>query len=363
MKRIPFVFTLALIVLLASCNLPGGQATPSSPDAAFTQAAETVAAELTRVALLASPTPDLPTETFTPSPSNTPPSTPTFTAVPCNLAAFVSDVTVPDNTQMNPGQTFEKIWRLRNVGSCTWTSSYKVTFEKNNGLGVPAGYSQPLTAGVVPPGQTVDISVNLTAPVANGTYRGDWALRDPGNVLISTFIVIIKVNATPTTTTLAPVAGEGGAVRADGGVFLNDYVIGDSAGNSGLQAFISYDISGIPAAAFITEVKVDLAGSGQSSLGNAFTFGCLRLYPDDYGALDAGDYYLGALGSPYVEWCSAASLTNVVVDGDLKTLIQSRLGNTRIKVRLQFPTANNANGAADSVRFTSPRLIVSYTAP
>jgi hypothetical protein len=45
MKKWLYAFALILMLILVGCNLPaGGQATPSSPEAAFTQAAETVAA-------------------------------------------------------------------------------------------------------------------------------------------------------------------------------------------------------------------------------------------------------------------------------------------------------------------------------
>jgi hypothetical protein len=263
---------------------------------------------------------------------------------------------------MNPGQAFTKIWRLTNAGTCTWTSSYKVTFDRNNGMGKPTGYTQSLGA-IVPPGQSVDISVDLTAPVANGTYRGDWSLRTPDNLPMMSFIVVIKVNATPTTVNLSPVSGESGSVRGDSSVFPDQIAIGDSDSNFTLQGFVSYDISGIPASAVITEVKVDLVTGGYTPSGSPFGLGCLRLYPQDYGALDAGDLYGGSLGTPYVDWCNTTDLGNIQTDQDTKALIQSRLGTTRIRLRFQFQTGVSANGIADALQLLSPRLIVSYTAP
>ncbi len=49
-------------------------------------------------------------------------------------------------------------------------------------------------SGNVNPGQTVDISVNLTAPSSNGTYTGYWGLRNPSGVIFTHFYVQIKVN-------------------------------------------------------------------------------------------------------------------------------------------------------------------------
>jgi hypothetical protein len=91
---------------------------------------------------------------------------------------FVSDVTIPDNTELDPGAVFEKTWRLRNAGACTWTSAYTLVYEGDNVLNAPA--SVPLTTGSVPPGGTVDVSVTLTAPSTTGTYRQNFKLANAG---------------------------------------------------------------------------------------------------------------------------------------------------------------------------------------
>jgi hypothetical protein len=96
------------------------------------------------------------------------------------LAAFVSDVSYPDGADVEPGDSFTKTWRLRNNGSCTWTSSYALVFDHGDGMNGPAAV--PL-AGAVPPGGTVDLSVNLQAPNSPGTYQGYWLLRNNSGVL------------------------------------------------------------------------------------------------------------------------------------------------------------------------------------
>ncbi len=97
--------------------------------------------------------------------------------LPCNLAAFVGDVTYPDDTAVPAGTSFEKKWKLMNAGTCTWTSGYKVIFVSGDAMG-GAG-STVLTNGVVNPGNSVDISVNLKAPSDPGTYRGNYKLQAP----------------------------------------------------------------------------------------------------------------------------------------------------------------------------------------
>ena len=38
----------------------------------------------------------------------------------CDNSAYVSDVTIPDGTEVAPGEAFTKTWALVNTGNCTW---------------------------------------------------------------------------------------------------------------------------------------------------------------------------------------------------------------------------------------------------
>lgn len=173
-----FIFTL----FISACNLPVRNQTPTGIEAISTQAALTVTA--------AAGLPIVETPSFTPSADvtattdtqSTPQASVTNTPI-CNLASFVSDVSIPDNANININSGFTKTWRLRNVGSCTWTSGYQIIFDSGEQMGGPA--SQQLTNGTVPPGQTVDVSINLTAPNSAGTYKGNWRLRDPNGAIFA----------------------------------------------------------------------------------------------------------------------------------------------------------------------------------
>ncbi len=116
-------------------------------------------------------TPPTPTPVVVPIITETP--VPTGT-VGCDKAQFISDVTVPDGTTFAPNATFTKTWRLKNVGTCTWTPAYSVSFVSGDRMG---GVDTLLPQSVVP-GQTVDVSVNLTAPSLAGSYRGYWELKN-----------------------------------------------------------------------------------------------------------------------------------------------------------------------------------------
>jgi len=184
-----FRFALPIFVLLLAslaCNFPReGTPTPSGPELLKTYAAQTIQAQLTLVATGIQPTftqgGTLPT--ITPSPSLAPTSaaaatsTPTTTEGVCDQAGFEKDVTIPDNTIIGAGQEFTKTWRLRNDGTCTWNSGYAIVFDHGDAMGGPA--SAVLTDQLIAPGETVDVSLDLTAPESPGTYQGYYKLRNP----------------------------------------------------------------------------------------------------------------------------------------------------------------------------------------
>ncbi len=129
----------------------------------------------------------LPTSTFTPEPTGTATLEPTATIAPteteqpvlvegCDVAAFITDVTVPDGKEFDPGTKFVKTWQILNDGTCTWNSFYKLYFVSGDKMSGPT--SQQLTVVDVPPGASIDVSVELTAPDDPGTYRGNWGLKN-----------------------------------------------------------------------------------------------------------------------------------------------------------------------------------------
>ncbi len=379
MKKSSLVFAGLMILVLVACNLPSPvQPTASSPDAAFTQAAQTVAAELTSIALDASPTPNipsdtpLPTNTFTPAPTNTPIVTATNTPLPCLMVGFNKasiDVTIPDNTVMSPGQSFTKTWRLINLGTCTWNSSYQLVFDHGDSMGVPDNYAQTLTAGSVGPGQYVDVSVSLTAPSVAGTFVGYWRFRDPNKIYFGiggagAWVVKIKV-VNSVTVTLTPVApgAVSGTIRADAGPFA-DFTVGESNADitKMTEVFLTYDLSGIPNNATITEVKTDFS-SYSAPEGNPFGLGVLNGYLANYGpTLEPSDFVAAFLPGNVIDWGSVGVLNIIEASPELKAAIQSRLDTDKLQLRLQFPGSNN-DAVKDRLTFTNPSLIVKYVTP
>jgi hypothetical protein len=82
---------------------------------------------------------------------------------------------VPDGTTVNATEKFTKTWRFKNIGTCTWTTSYKFVFIGGDRMDTVDSITLPNN---VAPSETIDISIELTAPEAPGRYRGNWAFED-----------------------------------------------------------------------------------------------------------------------------------------------------------------------------------------
>ncbi|HEY3311685.1 MAG TPA: NBR1-Ig-like domain-containing protein [Anaerolineales bacterium] len=203
--------SIFLTVSLAACNLP--VATPNAAatlQGVYTAQASTVEALQTQARVTLTPMPSVtfptlqpltPVASITPLSSPVPPTAPpqpTRTLVSyCDWASFVKDVSYPDGSVVSPGMQFTKTWRLKNIGTCTWTTSYGIVFMKGDNMNGEANTKMPET---VRPGETVDISIVLTAPASGGSYRGYWVLRNKageifglGGAALEPFFVDIKV--------------------------------------------------------------------------------------------------------------------------------------------------------------------------
>lgn len=141
-----------------------------------------------------------PSHTYTPTQTATASITPlfpgyiTWTPSTCDYSAFVKDVTIPDGTFLDPGTPFTKIWRITNIGSCTWTPEYRFQYISGNQMGADTIYL-PVT---VAPGETFDLALNMIAPEIPEDYSNFWRLRNPaGEIFGTTFGAVITVTSDP----------------------------------------------------------------------------------------------------------------------------------------------------------------------
>jgi hypothetical protein len=220
-----FLSGVLILIGLTACG-PSAPVDPGSDntDILYTQAAQTVVAkltleagqtaiaQLTEIAQQATPTASMEAEnpppaspspvpaTATANPTNTPepsatPLPPTATPLPpsptplpptatpilvaCDWASFVADVHISDGETLKSGATFTKTWRLKNIGSCTWTREYSLVFVSGAQMDAP---NRVWLDTQVRPGETVDVSMQFKAPTRAGEYIGYWQLRNANGV-------------------------------------------------------------------------------------------------------------------------------------------------------------------------------------
>lgn len=195
-----FRLSTALLVAgigLAACSSSANSTKPANASSIQTMAAQTIIAQFTQeasatqaaltamgptqtpIVVTSTPLPATATPLITDTPTRTVTPIPTATAtpvpVPCDWAMYVKDVTYPDDSVVPAGEDFTKVWRLKNIGTCTWTTDYDIVFAGGDQMGGDKVIPLPAT---VRPGEWIDISVDLTAPTKKGTYQGFWKLRN-----------------------------------------------------------------------------------------------------------------------------------------------------------------------------------------
>jgi len=194
MKTIHSLCTIALLLLLTACGAtPEPTVTPVDIGAIQTSAVATTIAGVTQTAAAYTPTPEA-TPTITETPTLAVTETPAITATPtvniCDEMVFVSDSTVPDESVMAPGQEFVKTWKVRNAGSCTWSTGYTIVYGGYSDR--MSGQTTPLTTDV-PPSTEAEISMALKAPSTPGRYVSAWRLVNNNGYTFGTPLIVIII--------------------------------------------------------------------------------------------------------------------------------------------------------------------------
>lgn len=138
-------------------------------------------------------------------------------------AVLLEDVTIPDNTRVEAGKSFTKTWRFKNTGTCHW-NNYTINFLTGDRMGAPDSAPIPDTLA----GSEADVSLELTAPTADGSYSGYFTLKDADGESINvgaekTFWLKIVVG-NPATAPVSPPRGTstgGTSGNTTGGVTAN----------------------------------------------------------------------------------------------------------------------------------------------
>lgn len=173
-----FATALVLLGLLsAACTRPGGG--PSGPEGG------------------ASPS----DPTARPATVDLTPQTPASAQGQCvDEARFLEDLSVPDGTVVEPGESVDKRWSVRNTGTCDWGPGYRlVPLGENPLAGVGEVALYPAKAGA-----EAIWRVTFEAPAEAGEYLGQWQAASPsgGRFGESVFsLLVVAEEADPATAT------------------------------------------------------------------------------------------------------------------------------------------------------------------
>ena len=219
-------------ILLSACGTTTPEETAEAVDISTDVPTETLAPPTKTEVPTATP---IPQDTLTPTvaPTLTPTATlpPPENAADCtNAARFISDVTIPDNSDLNIGEAFTKTWRVKNTGSCIWWSGYTLTHYSELSMSAPEFAILPRTN----PGETADLSIDLVVPGGAGFYRGNFVIRNPQGLVMGIegdsrlwviFNAVDNSSAVVSEPTTAPVAA------ADGDEGSNEDDVVNSSGD------------------------------------------------------------------------------------------------------------------------------------
>jgi len=90
-------------------------------------------------------------------------------------AELVKHVSIADGTVIEPGGRIDKVWKVKNTGTCTWGEGYLLVFYSGDQMRAPDYQALPGTV----PDKTTNIGVTMVAPFAPGTYTAVFRLKSP----------------------------------------------------------------------------------------------------------------------------------------------------------------------------------------
>ena len=145
---------IGLCILIVGCQSPDSSGTPT-PEVLFI--------------------PPSPGSSFLASTQVLAPAPPTQQGNCQNQLTYLKDLTIPDETEVKPGEKITKRWLIVNEGSCNWDQSY--SFQMISGLSLGAKKVQEL----YPARQSARaiLEINFTAPDNPGRYNTWWQAHDP----------------------------------------------------------------------------------------------------------------------------------------------------------------------------------------
>ncbi len=188
-------------------------------------------------------------------------------AAACLSAAFEADVTVPDGTHFDNGESFVKTWRLRNNGTCDWPEGTVLAFVSGSKMGGP----DSVQVGAVKAGQSVEISVNLVAPAESGNFTGMWVLKAGGAEIPGGKVTVVIRAGNVAAAPPAPAPGARGSFELGGHVRDLNFPYANLMHYAGMnwakvQVHYAENAAGIIQAAHARGFKIQLSALGSPSM-------------------------------------------------------------------------------------------------
>ena len=96
---------------------------------------------------------------------------------PGDKSRFVDDITIPDRTGVQPGQSFHKVWEIENVGSVPWKNRF---LQRENPLEGPGRLKSPERVRIpdTAPDKRCRIGIDLVAPDEPGMSYAEFKMVD-----------------------------------------------------------------------------------------------------------------------------------------------------------------------------------------
>lgn len=118
-----------------------------------------------------------PPVTATPTPAEAPDDAdrPQATPVCIDNLTFITDVSIPDGTEVQAKATLDKRWEVKNSGNCNWDERYRLRLIA--GPAMEAVQEQALYPARSE-GQVI-LQIVFQAPAEPGSYRSAWQAYNP----------------------------------------------------------------------------------------------------------------------------------------------------------------------------------------
>jgi hypothetical protein len=183
-------------------SLPSQTHTPRSLPATWTptpggpvvQAPETV--PLDNSGLVATSTP-MPTATGFTLPTFTPTLTFTITPIPPTATptrthdqAVWIQQSPSDGSVLSPGQDFDMVWTIKNIGTNPWPANYGYNYARGEKIHKQGSYKLNRVVGI---DESIDIVVDMLAPSDPGGYSTVWRLVNESGEAFYTFTFVFSV--------------------------------------------------------------------------------------------------------------------------------------------------------------------------